>query len=177
MTSRKPSAWRTYEEVARYLLNEMAAEFGLDRVEAKRTIVGVNSGTEWEIDAKGVRAEDGAIVIVECRAHSSRLTQEAIGALAYRILDTNAGGGIIVSPLGLQYGAKRVAAASGIIVVRLRVDSTATEYLMQFLNKICLGIPHESFTVSCSIVAASLESVPENNSANKDWDRLSESPE
>jgi hypothetical protein len=42
--------------------------------------------------------------------------------LAYRIIDTGADGGILVSPLGLQEGAERVAAAENIISVRLNED-------------------------------------------------------
>ena len=44
----------TYEEVAAYLLNRFAADFGLERVEGKQPIPGKESGTAWVIDAKGV---------------------------------------------------------------------------------------------------------------------------
>jgi hypothetical protein len=87
-----------YEEVARILLNRMHKEFGLERVEGKQDIEGLRSGTSWEIDAKGIREGDGAIIIVECRRYtSSQLKQEHLGGLAYRILDTGVVGGITVS--------------------------------------------------------------------------------
>jgi hypothetical protein len=51
--SDNPKPWRTYEEVAQYLLNEFAAHFGLGHVEGKQVVPG-QSGADWEIDAKGV---------------------------------------------------------------------------------------------------------------------------
>jgi hypothetical protein len=131
----------TYEEVATYLLDQFAADLGLERVEGKQSIAGKESGTTWEIDAKGVRDPDGATIIVECRRRTaSRAKQEELAALAYRIIDTEAGGGIYVSPLGLQEGAKRVATARKIESVELSPDSTHTEYMLRFLNKIFAGV-------------------------------------
>ena len=46
--------WERYEQTAQYLLNEFAEHFGLGRVEDKQVVPGA-SGTEWEIDAKGVK--------------------------------------------------------------------------------------------------------------------------
>jgi hypothetical protein len=133
--------WRSYEEVAAYLLNEFASEFGLERVEGKQGIVGQRSGTTWEIEAKGFRQGDSGFVIVECRRYTnSKQNQEKVGGLAYRIIDTGAVGGIIVSPLGLQEGAERVAAAENIVNVQLNADSTQHEYVLRFLNKVMIGL-------------------------------------
>src|SRR5215210_705819 len=95
--------WESYEQVAAYLLNQFASEFGLERVEGKQKVVGQRSGTDWEIDAKGFRSGDTGFVIVECRRYTtSKQNQGKVGALAYSIIDSGAEGGIIVSPLGLQ---------------------------------------------------------------------------
>jgi Zn finger protein HypA/HybF involved in hydrogenase expression len=142
------TTWQTYEEVAAYLLNQFASEFSLERVEGKQKIKGNRSGTDWAIDAKGVRSGGEAFVIVECRRYKNkRQDQERLAGLAYRIIDAGAEGGIVVSHLGLQAGATKVAEAEGIISVRLDKDSTATEFSMQFLNKIFVGI-HERASVS-----------------------------
>lgn len=131
----------SYEEVAAYLLDQFASEFGLERVEPKQPIPGKESGTTWVIDAKAVREADGATIIVECRRHTkSKAKQEHLAALAYRIIDTQAGGGIYVSPLGFQEGAEKVAAARNIVSVELSPESTNTEYVLGFLNKIFVGI-------------------------------------
>jgi hypothetical protein len=133
--------WKSYEEVAAYLLNQFAKEFGLERVEGKQEVVGQRSGTTWEIDAKGFRNKDTGFVIVECRRYTtSKQNQEKVGALAYRIIDCGAQGGIIVSPLGLQEGAERVAAAENIVNVRLNENSTRHKYVLQFLNRLMIGL-------------------------------------
>lgn len=132
--------WRSYEEVATFLLNHFAKEFGLDRVEGKQDVVGNRSKTTWEIDAKGVRNADGAFMLIECRRYTtSRQSQEKVGGLAYRIIDTGAIGGIIVSPLGLQEGAEKVAAAENIVEVRLDEDSTPEHFVIHFFDKFRAG--------------------------------------
>lgn len=133
--------WESYEEVATYLLNQCANKFGLDRVEGKRSIKGQRSNTEYEIDAKGVRENNEGFIIIECRRYTtSRQNQEKIASLAYRIIDTGADGGIIVSPLGIQQGAAKIASAENIINVQLAENSTPREFSLSFLNKIMVGI-------------------------------------
>jgi hypothetical protein len=135
------SKWKTYEEVAAYLLDRHAAEFGLDHVEGKQTVVGKRSGTKWEIDAKGVREGNEGFVIIECRRRTrSKPNQEQLGALAYRIIDTGASGAIIVSPLDIQKGAAKVAAAENVLSVQLDADCTPTQFAMRFLTKLMVGI-------------------------------------
>lgn len=134
--------WKTYEEVARYLLDQFAEHFGLDIVEGKQKVKGIRSGAEWEIDAKGRKTgTDEMFVIVECRRHtSSGQKQEHLAGLAYRIIDTRAAGGIIVSPLPLQEGAKKVAQAEDIVEVTLNKDCSTTDYIMRFMNKVMMGV-------------------------------------
>jgi hypothetical protein len=133
--------WESYEQVATYLLDQFESEFGLERVEGKQKVVGLRSGTPWEIDAKGFRDGDTGFVIVECRRYTtSKQNQGKIGSLVYSILDTAAVGGIMVSPLGLQEGAERVAAAENIVSVQLNEESTRHEYVLRFLNKVMAGL-------------------------------------
>jgi len=61
--------------------------------------------------------------------------------LAYRIIDTGASGGIIVSPLNLQEGAAKVAAAENIIDVQLDAESTPDQFAMRFLNQLMISVP------------------------------------
>jgi hypothetical protein len=131
--------WRSYEEVAQYLLNQISEHFGLGRVEGKQIVSGA-SGTEWEIDAKGVLKSDEGFVIIECRRHTRRrLPQGHVGELAFRIQDTGAAGGIIVSPLPLQAGAKIVAESKGIHKVELSPASTTTDFILKFLERTLQG--------------------------------------
>jgi hypothetical protein len=110
--------WEYYESVAVDLLNRFAEGFGLDRVEAKQQIQGKT--TTWNIEAKGVRDSDGATILVECRRKKRKLNQEAMAAIAYRIQDVGAKGGIVVTPLELQSGASRIANAKRIVAVPTR---------------------------------------------------------
>ncbi|WP_411153065.1 restriction endonuclease [Streptomyces sp. A30] len=83
-----------------------------------KKVIGKRSGTEWEIDGKGVKVGDEGFVIIECRRYTtSKQKQEQVAGLAYRIIDTEADGAIIVSPLGLQEGAAKVAEAENIRTV------------------------------------------------------------
>jgi hypothetical protein len=135
------TCWQSYEEVATYLLNKFAEDFGLSHVEGKQSLPGLRSNTNWIIDAKGFRQANEAFVIIDCRRYTnSKQNQEKVGSLAYRILDTGAVGGIIVSPLGLQFGAKRIAEAENIVSVQLNKDCTPNEFSMQFLNKFFIGM-------------------------------------
>nr|WP_320116501.1 restriction endonuclease [uncultured Desulfuromonas sp.] len=142
-------AWDTYEQVAQHLLNQFADTFQLGSVEGKQVVSG-DSGTNWEIDAKGIKEGNEGFVIVECKRYtSSRVSQEIVAGLAYRIKDTGAGGAIIVSPMQLQEGAKKVAKHEGIQHVILDKESTTSDYMLQFLNKIFIGITEKvTFTDS-----------------------------
>jgi hypothetical protein len=104
----QPGDWRQYEQVAAHILNDVAAHFGLKRVEGKQCIPGLRSGTEWEIEAKGLSEDGQTFVIIECRRYTtSKLKQEHLGAIAYRIMDTGSAGGIIVTSIGYLIGRSR----------------------------------------------------------------------
>jgi hypothetical protein len=134
-------AWESYEEVAVYLLDQIAAKVGLERVEGKQHVYGSRSLTDWEIDGKGVKVGDEGFVIIECRRYTKdRQNQERVAGLAYRIIDTGASGAILVSPLGFQEGAKRVAAAEGIHEVLMDANSTRSDYVLRFLNEVFVGM-------------------------------------
>lgn len=136
MGDQNPVTWQSYEEVARYLLNMFSADFGVDFFEGKQSIAGA-CGTDWQIDAVGVRQSDSAIVLVECRRHTtSKLSQEDVAAFAWRIDDTSALRGIIVSPFDVQKGAKLVADAGSIERVRLNANSTSESFCMEFINRL-----------------------------------------
>ena len=141
--NKEKTSWKSYEEVAAYLLNQIITEFGLEKVEGKQMVMGNRSGIEWEIDAKGVGKGKEIFFIVECRLYkTSRQNQERIGGLAYRIIDTGAKGGILVSPLGLQKGAARIAKMENIHTVILNENCTETEYILKFLDRVRVGMHH-----------------------------------
>jgi len=141
----EPTKWASYEEVAAYLLNRFRDKFGLESVEQKQSVQGNKSGTTYEIDAKGISKGNEGFVIIECRRYTkSRQNQEKIGSLAYRILDTGASGGILVSPLGMQEGASKIAATENIVSVILDEQSTKHSYVLKFLNEVMIGLPDQA---------------------------------
>lgn len=142
--------WQSYEEVARYLLNRFAEAFDLGHVEDKQIVPGL-SGTDWEIDAKGVVEGGEGFLLVECKRYTtSKIDQETMGGLAFRIEDTAAEGGIFVTPIGYQEGAGKVAAYRDIKTVVLSANSTTTDYVLRFLNKVFVGVS-ESIKISDSL--------------------------
>lgn len=133
--------WETYEEVCVYLLNQFRERFGLSEVQGKQNIDGLKSGTTWEIDGKGIKDDGIGYLIVEMKRYTnSKLNQEILGGLAYRILDTGAKGGIIVSPLGLQIGAEKVAKSENIIPIQIDPLSSRTDYFVKFMNELMIGV-------------------------------------
>lgn len=151
--------WQNYEEVATYLLSEIAHELGLERVEGKQLRRGKRTETDWEIDAVGFCSGSESIVLIECKQFPKKKVSKGIIAdLAYRIIDTGAESGIIVSPLGLQEGAARVAAAEGIISIQLSAGASRSEYMMRFLNQLRFRAA-ERLTFSVMPLSGSLEEV------------------
>jgi hypothetical protein len=142
--------WLSYEELAAYLLNRMAKEFGLESVEGKQKIQGKR--TSWVIDAKGVTEGGQGFFIIESKRYPDRgISQEMAGGFAYRIWDTGADGMILVSPMGFQAGAAKIAAGENILSVELDENSTPTDFALKFLNKLYLGI---SITAKSTMSAA-----------------------
>ena len=131
--------WKTYEEVAAYLLDQFAEHFGVGRFEGKQLVSGA-SGTVWEIDAKGCTDREGHFIVVECKRYTkTRIAQATVGSLAWTIVDSKASGGIFVSPKGFQKGARKVAENADIHEVLLTEDSTTKDYVLKFLNDVRLG--------------------------------------
>jgi hypothetical protein len=137
---RRAKAWETYEQAAAHMLEQLSQRVGIKEVQGKRQIRGLVTGTDWEIDAQATRVSDGALVLIECRRKTtSRLNQEALAAIAYRIRDSGAGGAITVSPFPLQKGADLVAKAEGIQHVILHPDSTPDSWAAELAGVLQLG--------------------------------------
>lgn len=139
MSSQK--RWEKYEEVTKQLLNDVRDYLGLDRIEGKQKVKGNISGIEWEVDVVAYNIDDDKFVLVECRQRSkSTLSQESLAGFAYKIKDTNADYGIIVTTIGLQEGAKKVAKAEKITEIKLDYNSTSENYIAQITNQIFVKI-------------------------------------
>lgn len=70
-------------------------------------------------------------------------------------------GGIVVSPLPLQAGARKVAEAEGIVEVQLNENSTTEEHILRFLQRVMVRLKPEALTINADVVCATLKSVSE----------------
>ena len=68
---RSPQSWQSYEQVAVEIMNNIATMLGLEGVEGKQSVYGPRTGTDWEIDGKGVKVGGESFVIIECRRYST----------------------------------------------------------------------------------------------------------
>ncbi|MBE9213690.1 restriction endonuclease [Plectonema cf. radiosum LEGE 06105] len=140
MSSKK--IWQKYEDVTRQLLLDIRDFIGLSKVESKQVIQG-NSGTEWEIDVVAYDNITSKIILVECKHRTnSSLPQSLVGGFAYTIKDTNAERGIIVTTIGLQEGAEKVAKHEKITPIRLTIDVTnnSDDYIARLSNQIFVKV-------------------------------------
>ncbi|WP_291590067.1 restriction endonuclease [Comamonas sp. UBA7528] len=143
MSKKMDPSWKTYEEIAALVLNQCATDFGIERVEGKQKVV-AKSGTTFEVDARAWTEGDTAHLLVECKEHkNTRINQAITSALAWQIFDTDAKGGFLVSPNGLQSGARSVAKAANIHEIKLNPASTASAWFGEWLGKLRAGFTDE----------------------------------
>ena len=128
------TTWETYEQVTEEILREAGSILGIDLVESKQKVTG--QATDWEVDVKAVDTSTGKTVLVECKRHGRRVNQATVASLAYQIQDTRANRGIIVTPIGLQEGAQRIAAMHNIQVVRLSADSDIENFVAYLADRV-----------------------------------------
>ena len=131
--------WERYEEVVQQILGHLRTELGFASVEGKGKQPGA-SGTEWEADAICYRQGDGKMILVECKHWSRRIDQRTMGQFAFSINDSGAAGGLLVTPIGYQEGAAKVANASKIGMATLNPDATDREYALRIAERLFIGI-------------------------------------
>ena len=132
--------WKVYECTAEKILKQLAVYFDLKEIIGKEKISG-SSGTDWEIDVLAISNLSEKYVLIECRLTKARQTQEKMGALAFKLQDTGAKSGIIVTPNPLQKGAALVANANNITHFKLSSHSTPNNFFAESLGKLFLGVP------------------------------------
>ena len=149
--------WSIYEDAARAAIMSLRRELGLVSVGGKAKAAG-NSGATWELDARAWQDESGRFLLVEARRYRrSRLKQEDIAAVAFRVHDLGANGAIVVSPLPMQEGAKLVASHAHIEHIQLTAESTPELYLAEYMGQRYHGVAiTDSLSVSATLVGGCL---------------------
>lgn len=153
MLEKQPD-WQKYENYTVNILNDERVRdhiknyFDLPgfEVHPKRKFKGRKTQTIWEIDGHGYD-KNGQFILLECKQYSSKtVTQSTVAAFAYAIRDIGADRGIIITTLGLQIGAKRVAEAEWIGLVTLSYSSTDKNFFIRFSNAKGYGHAVGAFT-------------------------------
>ena len=132
--------WERYEDVARQLIDDIKSYLGLSMVNPDKKEFLKKDGGICEIDVSAYDMSDRKLVLVECRKRNKRLSQEEVHGFAYRIQQTNAKRGIIVTPIGLQKGAKLAANGAKIGLVRLEPNSTLDNYIAQLTQLLVIKL-------------------------------------
>src|SRR5260370_27712594 len=155
MKSMTSKSWQSYEELARYVLRYFSDQLGISDVEAKQRLVGA-SGTEWEIDAKGVGWGGTGFLVIECKQRTNaRLSQATVGALAFTVQDLAAQGAVIVTSIGLQEGAEKVAKHCDFKSLFLTRESTFEAFVAKCGARVVLKCRPEVATVSVGLAGGS----------------------
>lgn len=137
---------KKYEEYASLILNDHAVQDALRKYISSVDIkikspnasgledwnLKGKSGCIWNVDGYGYSADDGERVLIECKHKGRELEQSIVASFAYVIKDVGAKSGIIVTTLGLQDGAKQLARAENIGLIRLHHDSTNKNFHITF---------------------------------------------
>lgn len=129
-----------YELVTKKILENLRHHLRFDNVGGKEKYQG-ETGTEWEIDASCYRKDTDTLVLIECRRKTTRrIPQEEMAGFAFRIRDIGAGEGLMVTPIGYQKGAKKVAKAARIGMATLNPEATESEYILTIANRLFRGL-------------------------------------
>jgi hypothetical protein len=132
--------WRKYEDYTTQILNDERVRhyiedyFGLYnfKVKPKDKLDGKKTGTKWEVDAYGYDVNN-QLTLIECKHYKTRfIEQNTVAAFAYIIQDIGAKCGIVVTTLGLQSGAIKVAKAEDIGLIQLHRNSTDSNFFVSF---------------------------------------------
>ena len=132
--------WERYEDVARQLIDDIKSYLGVSMVNPDKKEFQKKDGGICEIDVSAYDMGDGKLVLVECRNRKKRLSQEEVHGFAYRIQQTNAKRGIIITPIGLQKGARIAADGARIGLVKLEPNSTPDNYIAQLTQLLIIKI-------------------------------------
>lgn len=151
MTYHDKNEWIRYEQIAQNILKQLKDYFNLDDVQGKQKLKG-KSGTEWEIDAVATSDSSQRLVVIECRRTKARQSQEKLGAIAFKIQDTCAERGIIVTPHPLQKGAQAIANFTSITHFKLTTESCSNNFLAEALGNIFIGLPSIGDTSQLGVV-------------------------
>jgi len=130
MMSAPPPEWRSYEEVTEELMRRIGAADRIATLRLERDVLMAGRATENQIDVLWeFQEESGRVVrlLFECRSYRRRINQQALHSwrsvvddVSDPVIETI---GVMVSSIGYQAGAQRVADTYGIVICELRTPN------------------------------------------------------
>lgn len=131
--------WTAYEGAARSVIAGMRGAISLATGGGRHTAEGA-SGMQWELDAKAWQEGADGFLLVEVRQYDSPLNQEALAVIAWRIQGIDGSGCIVASSLPQAECSSSVTHTMDSEYLRLTDDSTAENYIAEFLSRRFRGL-------------------------------------
>lgn len=136
--------WKNFEDVFRAILAMHMNFFELEKVEpTSKPVPGhARKFKPWAIDVVGYRKGTKRLVLFEVKRRGRNVEPEQAAGFAYRILDTEAEAGYIVTTMGrdLSSGAKEIADYEKIGHIQVEKDSTPDDYTMKIADNMFVGV-------------------------------------
>ncbi len=126
--------WAAYEDAAQSVIAGMREAINLATGGVRQKVEGA-SGMQWELDARAWQEGADGFLLVEVRQYDSPLNQEALAVIAWRIQDMDGSGRIAASLLPQETCFSPAANAADSEYLRLTDDSTAQNYIAEFLSR------------------------------------------
>jgi hypothetical protein len=126
--------WAAYEDAARSVIAGMREAINLATGGEVQRGEGA-SGMQWELDAKAWQEGTNGFLLVEVRQYDSPLNQEALAVIAWCIHGAAGSGRVVASSLLREECSSPVTNTADTEYLRLTDDSTAQNYIAEFLSR------------------------------------------
>jgi Restriction endonuclease len=130
MTNAAPPPWRSYEELTEELVQRLGAANGVTTLRLERDVLMSGRATMNRIDVLwDLECAPGRLVrlVFECRSYTRRISQQALHSWRSVVDDVSEPGietvGVMVTTVGYQSGAQRVADSYGVVILELHVPT------------------------------------------------------
>ncbi len=123
-----------HERIAERLLQQCMQDFGIDLPSPSASVPGTSFSAPWRIVGRGVREDDGVIVVMTCR-----VLEEPPKVVAYQILIDGAASDVVVRPVSLRDGDLALTRAAHRIGMSFHAAADARECTQLFVKNILTG--------------------------------------
>lgn len=126
--------WTAYEDAAQSVIAGMREAISLATGGERKKVEGA-SGMQWELDARAWQEGADGFLLVEVRQYDSPLNQAALAVIAWRIQNMDGSGRIVAALLPQEKCVLPAANKADSEYLRLTDDSTAQNYIAEFLSR------------------------------------------